>query len=65
LARIAGRHGRTVSQMVFRFALEVGMLPLTGTTNADHMRADLDVFDFCLEAEEIERIENLGFTALP
>ncbi|MEX0819424.1 MAG: aldo/keto reductase, partial [Pirellulaceae bacterium] len=32
LARIAERHGRTVPQIVFRFALEVGMLPLTGTT---------------------------------
>jgi diketogulonate reductase-like aldo/keto reductase len=59
LARIAKRHGRTVSQIVFRFALDVGMVPLTGTTNADHMRADLEVFDFRLEPEEVERIERL------
>ena len=44
--RIAERHGRTVSQLVFRFALDVGMLPLTGTTDAEHMGQDLDVFDF-------------------
>src|SRR5262245_13948076 len=37
LTRIAGRHGRTVAQIVFRFALDVGMVPLTGTTSADHM----------------------------
>ncbi|MGZ3355746.1 MAG: hypothetical protein ACXVBO_12930 [Isosphaeraceae bacterium] len=42
LARIAERHGRTVSQIVFRFALDVGMVPLTGTTDAGHMRADLE-----------------------
>jgi diketogulonate reductase-like aldo/keto reductase len=59
MARIARRHGRTVSQVVFRFALEVGMLPLTGTTNAEHMRADLDVLDFRLERNEVERIERL------
>jgi diketogulonate reductase-like aldo/keto reductase len=58
-ARIAKRHGRTISQIVFRFALDVGMIPLTGTTNPDHMRADLDVFDFHLEPAEIERIERL------
>ena len=40
LVRIAQRHGRTVSQIVFRFALDVGMVPLTGTTDAGHMRAD-------------------------
>src|SRR5262249_9380388 len=48
LALIARRHGRTVSQVVFRFALDVGMVPLTGTTDAGHMRADLEVFDFRL-----------------
>jgi diketogulonate reductase-like aldo/keto reductase len=47
LAQIAARHGRTVSQVIFRFVLEVGMVPLTGTTDAAHMRDDLEVFDFC------------------
>jgi diketogulonate reductase-like aldo/keto reductase len=56
LAQIAERHGRTIAQIVFRFALERGMIPLTGTSNADHMQVDLDVFDFCLEPEDVERI---------
>ena len=60
LADIARRHGRTASQIVFRFALDIGMMPLTGTTNAEHMRDDLGALDFRLEAEEIERIERLG-----
>jgi len=57
--RIARRHGRTVSQVVFRFALEVNAVALTGTTDAGHMRADLEVFDFRLEPEEVARIEGL------
>jgi diketogulonate reductase-like aldo/keto reductase len=57
LAAIAKRHGRVVTQIIFRFALDVGMIPLTGTTDASHMRADLDVFDFHLEPEEIRQIE--------
>jgi diketogulonate reductase-like aldo/keto reductase len=60
MTRIARRYGRTVSQVVLRFALDAGMMPLTGTTDADHMRADLDVFDFRLEPEEIARIERVG-----
>jgi diketogulonate reductase-like aldo/keto reductase len=60
LNRIAKRHGRTVSQIVFRFALDVGMIPLTGTTDEAHMKADLEIFDFCLEPEEVRRIENLA-----
>ena len=62
LARIAKRRGRAVSQIVFRFALDVGMVPLTGTTDAAHMKADLEVFDFGLESAEVERIEGLAFS---
>jgi diketogulonate reductase-like aldo/keto reductase len=60
VARIAERHGRTVSQIVFRFALDVGMMPLTGTTDSTHMREDLDIFDFRLDPEEIKQIETVG-----
>jgi diketogulonate reductase-like aldo/keto reductase len=35
------------------------MISLTGTTDPAHMKADLEVFDFHLEPEEIERIEHL------
>jgi diketogulonate reductase-like aldo/keto reductase len=59
LVQIARRHARTVSQVVFRFALDVGMVPLTGTTDAGHMREDLEAFDFRLEPEEVRRIESL------
>ena len=60
LARTATKYGRTVSQVVFRFALDVGMIPLTGTTSAEHMRADLDCFDFQLEPDEVGLIERIA-----
>jgi diketogulonate reductase-like aldo/keto reductase len=58
-AAIAQRHGRAVTQIVFRFALDVGMLPLTGTTSAEHMGIDLKVFDFRLDPEEVKLLEGL------
>jgi diketogulonate reductase-like aldo/keto reductase len=60
LARIARRHGRSVSQIVFRFALEVGMLPLTGTSSAEHMREDFSILDFRLDEAEVDRIDTIG-----
>jgi diketogulonate reductase-like aldo/keto reductase len=59
VARIAERHQRSATQIVFRFALEIGMIPLTGTTDPAHMSADLEIFDFRLDGEEIEQIETL------
>ena len=57
---IAQRHGRTPAQIMFRFALDVGMLPLTGTTSIDHMRQDLAVSDIRLEPAEVELIERIA-----
>ena len=36
------------------------MLPLTGTTDAAHMREDLAATEFELLAEDVATIENLG-----
>lgn len=60
LVRIAERYGRTCNQIVFRFALDAGMLPLTGTSDGAHMDEDLDIFDFGLEAAEVADIEAMA-----
>ncbi len=60
LARIAQRHGCTPAQIIFRFALDAGMIPLTGTTSASHMREDLDVLGFHLEPDEVKWLDGLG-----
>lgn len=59
LAQMAAAYDRTASQIVFRFALDVGILPLTGTTNPIHMRADLDVVNFRLQKNDVLRLEEL------
>jgi diketogulonate reductase-like aldo/keto reductase len=57
---VAARTGRTLPQVVFRFALEVGMVALTGTTAVEHMREDLAVYDFALEADDVTAIEAIA-----
>jgi diketogulonate reductase-like aldo/keto reductase len=57
---IARQHEATLAQVVFRFAMQIGMLPLTGTTNPQHMREDLQVESFTLSPEELRRIETIG-----
>ncbi|HVE73038.1 MAG TPA: aldo/keto reductase [Thermoanaerobaculia bacterium] len=57
---IVMRVKRTPAQIVFRFALQVGMLPITGTTDAGHMREDLGAFDFELAQADVDAIERLA-----
>jgi diketogulonate reductase-like aldo/keto reductase len=57
---IATRHQCTPEQTIFRFALDVGMIPLTGTTSAKHMKTDLEAFDLSLSVDEIAKIERVA-----
>jgi diketogulonate reductase-like aldo/keto reductase len=57
---IVARVGRTPAQVVFRFARQVGMLPLTGTTDPSHMREDLAIDDFSLSDGDVDTIEQLA-----
>ncbi len=57
---IVAKTGKTPAQVVFRFALQVGMLPLTGTTDAAHMREDLAAPEMALSAEDVETIERIA-----
>ena len=51
---IAARHGKTPAQIIFAFALAVGMLPLTGTTDPRHMKQDLEAQALQLSSEEVK-----------
>lgn len=62
LTRIASGYGRSPAQIVFRFAMQVGMIPLTGTASSVHMREDLTCCDFELEQRDVEVVEQIGLT---
>ena len=60
IAGIAARGNVTPAQIVFRFAQAVGMLPLTGTSDAEHMRQDLASRALALSDDEVRAIESLA-----
>ncbi len=59
---IAKRLGTGPQQVIFRFAMQIGMLPLTGTTSEQHMKEDLQVENLELTPQEVLRIEAMGLT---
>jgi diketogulonate reductase-like aldo/keto reductase len=54
------RANATPAQVVFSFARAVGMLPLTGTSNAEHMKQDLASRNLALSPEAVQAIESLA-----
>jgi diketogulonate reductase-like aldo/keto reductase len=57
---LAARADATPASVVFAFARSVGILPLTGTTNAEHMQQDLASRDIALPADSIRALETLS-----
>jgi diketogulonate reductase-like aldo/keto reductase len=60
IADLAAHIGVTPAQIVFAFARAVGMLPLTGTSNAEHMKQDLESVNIELPPEVVRGITSLA-----
>ena len=60
LQSLAARANATPAQVVFSFARAVGMLPLTGTSSAEHMKQDLVSREVTLSPEAVQAIEYLA-----
>jgi len=59
LRAISARTGRTAAQVVFRFAVQIGMVALTGTNSPRHMAEDLATGELALDPDEMSAIERL------
>jgi aryl-alcohol dehydrogenase-like predicted oxidoreductase len=60
VGEIATRAGRSPAQIVFAFARAMGMLPLTGTSSAQHMEQDLVSSQIALSPEAVLAIESIA-----
>jgi len=57
---LAATFEATPAQIIFSFARAVGMLPLTGTSDEQHMRQDLAAIDLKLPDEIVRSLESIG-----
>ena len=56
--KIGDKYNATVPQLSIRYTLELGLLPLPKTTDAEHMKSNADV-DFEISAEDMETLKNV------
>ncbi len=60
LDQIAKRLGKTQPQVVLRWCLQHGTVPLPRSENPDHIRANLDVFDFELTDDDMHELDMMS-----
>ena len=59
LLEIAAAHGKSVAQVILRWNLQKGVAVIPGSSNPDHIRENISIFDFALTNEEMESIVSL------
>jgi diketogulonate reductase-like aldo/keto reductase len=60
IASLAASANATPAQIVFSFARAIGILPLTGTTDAEHMKQDLAARNLTLPPDAVQAIESVA-----
>ncbi|PSQ65360.1 MAG: aldo/keto reductase [Bacteroidetes bacterium QH_2_64_74] len=59
ITELADTHGVMPAQVVLRWAVEQGIVVLPQSTTPDHIRANLDLFDWSLDPEAVDRLDDL------
>lgn len=53
------KYGKSNVQIILRWHIQMGNIPLPRSTNPEHQKQNIDIFDFELTAEEMEKIQAL------
>ncbi|CAH2056488.1 unnamed protein product, partial [Iphiclides podalirius] len=56
LVKIATKYGKTTPQIVLRYLVQRGVIPIPKTTHKERVEENIDVFDFELTADEMKEL---------
>jgi diketogulonate reductase-like aldo/keto reductase len=60
LSEIAAAHNKSVAQVILRWDLQRGVVIIPGSSNPDHIRENISIFDFSLTDTEMAQIAALN-----
>ena len=61
LKTMAEKYGKNAAQLCVRYCLQKGLLPVVKSADKLHMKQNLEVFDFEIEADDIERLDQMPY----
>lgn len=59
LKRLAEKHGKTPGQIVLRWHIQEGLIPIPKSANPQRMKENIDIFDFELDSSDMMAIATL------
>jgi 2,5-diketo-D-gluconate reductase A len=65
VAALAAKYGKTPAQVVLRWHVELGLVPIPKSANPARIAQNIDIFDFALDDEEVAALTALDTGAAP
>lgn len=62
LKEMGNKYGKTACQVALRWIIQHGCIPLPGSKNAHHIQENLDIMNFALSKEEMQKIDQRAIT---
>ena len=59
LKDIAEKYSKTISQVVLRWDIDTGVIPIPGSRSEEHIEENFKIFDFSLNEKELDQISKL------
>ena len=56
---VAANYGKSTAQVLIRWSLQHGFLPLPKSVHPEYIKANADVFDFEISPEDMTKLDNL------
>jgi diketogulonate reductase-like aldo/keto reductase len=60
LPEIAEKYGKTPAQVIIRWNLQYGVVPLMKAASRQHQQENIAVFDFELSNDDMARLDNMN-----
>ena len=57
------KHRKTLSQIILRWHIQNGIIPIFNTSSLTHLKSNLDVFDFELDDQDMQLIESMNINS--
>lgn len=59
MSEVAKKHKKTNAQVLLRHIVQKGIVAIPKSTNAERLSQNLDIFDFSLDNDDIEKLNAL------
>lgn len=60
---ISKNYNKSIPQIILRWHMQNGNIPIVNTTKLDHLRENMDIFDFELTNQEVEQINSININS--